>query len=109
MAAPLSPMLRHLLRVSAYIGMTLVVYWANDHTPPDIRLGILYVVPVVLVTWTDGLALGLGFAALTIVLREVVAWQQLPPGTPTLWRGSERGGLQARVRASHSVTAPRPE
>ena len=86
MAAPLSPMLRHLLRVSAYIGMTLVVYWANDHTPPDIRLGILYVVPVVLVTWTDGLALGLGFAALTIVLREVVAWQQLPQGTPTLWR-----------------------
>jgi diguanylate cyclase (GGDEF)-like protein len=86
MAAPLSPILRHLLRVSAYIGMTLVVYWANDHTPPDIRLGILYVVPVVLVTWTDGLALGLGFAALTIVLREVVAWEQLPQGTPTLWR-----------------------
>jgi len=86
MAAPSSPLLRHLLRVTAYIGMTLVVYWANDHTPPDIRLGILYVVPGVLVTWTDGLALGLGFAALTILLREVVAWEQLPQGTPTLWR-----------------------
>ena len=86
MAGPLSPMLRHVLRMSAYIAMTLVVYWANDHSPRDIRLGILYVVPVVLATWTEGLTLGLAFAALTIVLREVVAWEQLPQGTPMLWR-----------------------
>jgi len=86
MAAPLSPVARHLLRMSAYIGMTLAVYLANDHTPPEIRLGILYIVPVLLATWTEGLAIGLGFAALTIVLREVVAWGQLPPATPVLWR-----------------------
>ena len=86
MAAPLSPVARHLVRMSAYIGMTLAVYLANDHTPPEIRLGILYIVPVLLATWTEGLAIGLGFAALTIVLREVVAWGQLPPATPVLWR-----------------------
>jgi diguanylate cyclase (GGDEF)-like protein len=86
MTAPLSPVARHLLRMSAYIGMTLAVYLANDHTPPEIRLGILYIVPVLLATWTEGLAIGLGFAALTIVLREVVAWGQLPPETPVLWR-----------------------
>ena len=84
--APLSPQLRRVLRLAAYMGITLVVYWANDQTPAEIRLGILYVVPVLLVTWTDGLAWGLGFAALTIVLREVVAWEQLPPATPALWR-----------------------
>jgi diguanylate cyclase (GGDEF)-like protein len=86
MTAPLSPVTRHVLRMSAYIAMTLAVYWASDQTPPEIRLGILYTVPVLLVTWTEGLAFGLGFAALTIVLREVVAWQQLPPQTPALWR-----------------------
>jgi len=78
--------MRRALRLSGYVALTLVVYWVSDHTPPDIRLGILYVVPVVLVTWTDGLAWGLGFAALTIVMREVVAWEQLPQGTPALWR-----------------------
>src|SRR5437773_10823482 len=78
--------MRRVLRLAGYGALTLLVYWANDQTPPEIRLGILYVVPVVLVTWTDGLAWGLGFAALTILLREVVAWEQLPQGTPALWR-----------------------
>src|SRR6266568_4508073 len=86
MAAPLSPALRRVLRLAGYIVLTLAVYWANDQTPPDIRLGILYIVPVLLVTWTEGLAWGLGFAVATIVLREAVAWEQLPPETPTLWR-----------------------
>src|SRR6267378_3563240 len=86
MAAPLSPALRRALRLSAYVAMTLGVYWANDHTPPEIRLGILYIVPVLLATWTEGLAWGLGFAVVTIGLREVVAWDQLPAGTPLLWR-----------------------
>jgi diguanylate cyclase (GGDEF)-like protein len=86
MAPPLSPALRRALRLSAYLALTLAVYWANDRTPAEIRLGILYVVPVLLVTWTEGLAWGLGFAAATIGLREVVAWEQLPPATPLLWR-----------------------
>lgn len=82
----LSPTLRRILRLSAYVVLTLGVYWANDHTPPEIRLGILYVVPVLLITWTEGLGWGLAFAAATIGFREVVAWEQLPPGTPLLWR-----------------------
>src|SRR6266705_1278841 len=67
MAAPLSPALRRVLRLAGYIVLTLAVYWANDQTPPDIRLGILYIVPVLLVTWTEGLAWGLGFAVATSV------------------------------------------
>jgi diguanylate cyclase (GGDEF)-like protein len=78
--------MRRALRLTGYIVLTLVVYWANDHTPPEIRLGILYVVPVLLVTWTEGLAWGVAFALTTIGMREVVAWEQLPPATPVLWR-----------------------
>ena len=78
--------MRRALRLAGYVALTLAVYWANDHTPPEIRLGVLYIVPVLLVTWTEGLAWGLGFAAATIGLREIVAWQQLPPATPLLWR-----------------------
>ena len=74
------------LRLLGYIALTLLVYWANDQTPNEIRLGILYIVPVLLVTWTEGLAWGLGFAAATTGLREVVAWEQLPPGTSVVWR-----------------------
>lgn len=86
MAAPLSPALRRALRLSGYVALTLAVYWANDQMPPEIRLGILYIVPVLLVTWTEGLVWGLGFAAATIGFREVVAWEQLPQGMPLLWR-----------------------
>jgi diguanylate cyclase (GGDEF)-like protein len=78
--------MRRALRLAGYIALTLAVYWANDHTTPEIRFGILYIVPVVLVTWTEGLAWGIGFAVATIALREVVAWEQLPPATPLLWR-----------------------
>ena len=83
---PLSPALRRALRLTAYVALTLGVYWANDQTPPEIRLGILYIVPVLLATWTDGLAWGLGFAVVTIGFREVVAWEQLSARTPVLWR-----------------------
>ncbi len=86
MTAPLSPGIARALRLSAYTGLVLLVYWLNDHTPGEIRLGILYIVPVLLVTWSDGLAWGLAFVALTIGLREVVAWEQLPRETPMLWR-----------------------
>jgi diguanylate cyclase (GGDEF)-like protein len=86
MAAPLSPALGRALRLAAYVALTLGVYWTNSQTPAEIRLGILYIVPVLLVTWTEGLLWGIGFAVATIGLREVVVWQQLPPETPLLWR-----------------------
>jgi len=82
----LSPALRRALRLAGYAALTLSLYLANAQTPPTVRLGILYIVPVLLATWTEGLAWGIAFAAATTMFREVVAWEQLPPGTPTLWR-----------------------
>ena len=83
---PLSPALRRGLRLGGYIALTLVVYWANASTPSSLRLGILYIVPVLLVTLREGLGWGLAFLALTVGLREVVAWEQTPADTPLLWR-----------------------
>jgi len=81
-----SPLLRRTLRVVAYLLLTLAVYWVNVSTPPAARLGVLYVIPVLLVTWTEGLAWGIVFGVASIALRETVAWSQMPPDTPILWR-----------------------
>jgi len=86
MALPSSPVLRRALRLTGYILLTLVVYWVNAVTPPAARLGILYIVPVLLVTWTEGLAWGIVFAVVTTGFREATAWVQMPPDTPTVWR-----------------------
>lgn len=76
-----SPTLRRVLRLSAYVLLTLAVYWLNDATPPMARLGVLYVIPVLLVTWTEGLVWGIVFGAASITLREAVAWDQIPNAT----------------------------
>ena len=81
-----SPTLRRVLRLSAYIALTLLVYWANAVTPSSARLGILYIVPVLLVTWTEGLTWGIVFAVVTTVFREAIAWDQMPADTLLLWR-----------------------
>lgn len=78
--------MKQALRLLCYVLLTLIVYAANIHTPPELRLGVLYIIPVLLVTWTEGLAWGIVFAVATIILREVVALHQLPPGTAVLWR-----------------------
>jgi diguanylate cyclase (GGDEF)-like protein len=79
-------MLRRTLRVIAYLLITLAVYWINVATPPAARLGTLYIIPVLLVTWTEGLAWGIVFGIASIALRETVAWSQMPADTPLLWR-----------------------
>jgi diguanylate cyclase (GGDEF)-like protein len=81
-----SPLLRRTLRVAAYLLLTLAVYWINVTTPPAARLGVLYVIPVLLVTWTEGLTWGIVFGIASIALRETVAWSQMPGDTPLLWR-----------------------
>jgi diguanylate cyclase (GGDEF)-like protein len=81
-----SPVLRQVLRLSGYVLLTLLVYWANALTPSTARFGILYTIPVLLVTWTEGLAWGIVFAAATTVFREAIAWVQMPADTPTHWR-----------------------
>lgn len=93
----LSPRARRGLRLLAYVLLVLLVYWANAHTPPAVRLGILYIIPVLLVTWTEGLVWGVVFGVLSIVMREMVAVDQLPPGTPVLWRVTNAAAYVAVV------------
>ena len=81
-----SPTVRRAVRLVGYVLLTLLVYWANALTPPAARLGILYIVPVLLVTWTDGLRWGIVAGIASIALRETVAWDQMPADTPLGWR-----------------------
>jgi len=81
-----SPTVRRALRLVGYVLLTLLVYWANALTPPAARLGILYIIPVLLVTWTDGLRWGIVAGIASIALRETVAWDQMPADTPLGWR-----------------------
>jgi len=77
---------RRTLRLAGYLLLTLLVYWVNAVTPPDARLGVLYIIPVLLVTWTEGLVWGIVFAVATTGLREATAWVQMPVETPMIWR-----------------------
>ena len=81
-----SPAMGRTLRLLGYAALTAVVYWSNAVTPGAIRLGILYVIPVLLATWTEGLVWGIVFGIASIALREVIALDQLPATTPVLWR-----------------------
>lgn len=81
-----SPAVRRALRLTGYVVLTLLVYWVNTATPPAARLGVLYVIPVLLVTWTDGVLWGIVFGLASIGMREAVAWDQMPADTPLGWR-----------------------
>ena len=81
-----SSIIGRVLRLGGYVLLTMLVYWANNATPPTARLGILYVIPVLLVTWTDGLIWGIVFGIASIALRETVAIEQMPLDTPLPWR-----------------------
>ena len=81
-----SPGLGRALRLSGYVLLTLLVYWVNVSTPPEARLGVLYIIPVLLITWTDGLIWGIVFGIASIFMREAVAWVQMPDSTPLGWR-----------------------
>src|SRR5438093_13028740 len=86
MAAIASAAVRQALRMVGYVLLTLLVYWVNAVTPPAARFGILYTIPVLLVTWTEGLVWGILLAATTTVFREATASVQMPADTSTLWR-----------------------
>src|SRR3989440_3625260 len=78
--------LRRALRLAGALALSALVYWANVRTPPEFRLGILYVIPVLLVAWHDGLAWGSGFAAATALLRFVIGIDQMPADTHLIAR-----------------------
>jgi diguanylate cyclase (GGDEF)-like protein len=86
MPFPASPALRRGLRLTGYVLLTMLVYWINARTPPVARLGVLYVIPVLLITWTEGLVWGIVFGIASIGMREAVAWDQMPTDTPLGWR-----------------------
>jgi diguanylate cyclase (GGDEF)-like protein len=70
------------LRLAAWAALAAAVYVVNARTPPGLRLGILYVVPVLLAAWHDGPGWGSAFAVATAGLRFFTGIEQLPPGTP---------------------------
>src|SRR5213593_3350444 len=78
----LTPELRRGLRLAAVLALTALIYWVNLHTPAAFRFGILYVLPVLLAAWHDGLAWGIVFAGATSVLRYLVGIDQMPADTP---------------------------
>jgi len=78
--------LRRAIRLVGAAGLMVLVYELNLRTPPEFRLGILYVVPVLLVAWHDGLGWGIGFAGATSLLRFVIGIDQMPPDTPVAAR-----------------------
>jgi len=81
-----SPVLRRTLRLTGYVALTLAVYWLNVSTPATARLGVLYIIPVLLVTWTEGLVWGIVFGLASITLREAVVWDRMPAEAPIQWR-----------------------
>ncbi len=86
-----APELRRALRLVGAAVLVGGVYWINQHTSPDVRLGILYVVPVLLATWHDGLGWGAAFALGTALLRYLIGVEQMPLETPAVVRIANEG------------------
>jgi len=57
-------------------ALTATVYFINTQTPPQVRLGLVYLVPVLLATWYQGLWWGLAFLVAAILLRVPVELEQ---------------------------------
>jgi diguanylate cyclase (GGDEF)-like protein len=78
--------LRRAVRLVAAAALTGGVYALTARTPPELRLGILYVIPVLLVARQDGIGWGVAFALATSLLRFRVGIEQLPPDTSLAFR-----------------------
>lgn len=70
------------LRLILLAAIVAGVYVLNARTPSELRLGILYVIPVLLATWSEGTGWGLAFAAATSLLRFRIGIDQMPETTP---------------------------
>ena len=73
-----------LLRALRLLGSAAVVggvYFLNLRAPSELRLEILYIIPVLLAAWHDGMHWGIAFALATSLLRFTVGIDQLPPTT----------------------------
>lgn len=76
------PNLLRALRLFSVAALVAGVYLLNARTPGELRLGILYVIPVLVATWLDGTGWGIAFAVATSLLRFRVGIDQLPEATP---------------------------
>ena len=75
---------RGLLRALRLLGSAAVVggvYFLNLRAPSELRLEILYIIPVLLAAWHDGIHWGIAFALATSLLRFTMGIDQLPPTT----------------------------
>ena len=73
--------LRRALRLIGWATLAAGVFVLNVRTGADLRLGILYVVPVLLAASYDGLGWGIAFALATALLRFGVGIDQMPLDT----------------------------
>jgi diguanylate cyclase (GGDEF)-like protein len=69
------------LRLLGWAAAVGGVYALNVRAPAELHLGILYVVPVLLAAWNDGLGWGIAFAAATTLLRFRTGIDQMPENT----------------------------
>ncbi len=67
---------RRLLGVGGGAALTAATYLANALSPPEIKLALLYLVPVLVATWYAGVAWGSVLTIVAMVLRMVVELEQ---------------------------------
>jgi len=73
---------RHrLASLAGAVALTALVYVANILTPGPIKMGLLYLIPVLLVTWYEGMVWGGIFTVATALLRVVIEVEQVPADT----------------------------
>jgi diguanylate cyclase (GGDEF)-like protein len=72
------PPMRHLLGLSVGGALMVAIYFANELTPPQVKLGLLYLVPVLVVTWYEGVWVGGVFILVAMGLRMMVDLKQQP-------------------------------
>jgi len=78
----LSPTVRRrILILGAIAALTAAVFLVNRMTPPQVRLGQLYLVPVLLAAWYEGLWWGVAFLVAALLLRIPVEFVQQPDAT----------------------------
>ncbi|HKW40181.1 MAG TPA: diguanylate cyclase [Gemmatimonadales bacterium] len=70
------------LRRLAWAVLTALVFVLNVRTAPELRLGILFVIPVLLAAWYDGPGWGIAVALGAALLRFSIGIDQMPLSTP---------------------------
>ena len=65
----MSPEQRRLLGIGATVVLIAVTFVANTYTPSSVKLGLFYLVPVLLATWYAGLGWGSVAVVISMVLR----------------------------------------